>query len=697
MAETAQCYQTDAMDWLSMLRIVAKSAPQLGPLVNAGLRIHVISIATAEARLVVPSPHHGMHQGNKEMQAALTALHQIVVGSGKKFDVTPARATSKNLEPFGHPASALAVMASRTAVPSTENSAAPLADQHFALVIDDDEERLAATLGATLWQAPAVRLSVSQSGGHAAVLQFADVGTTVAAANALGASTRHENFHLLDIYDCGDVRLATKREARPSVIERTVPSLEALQLFADAITAFSVYAPEVFGDQAGGTTTFAVLGREVWQFPLPRQTAAAFQTNDEILEVSFRKFLPNDEALTELAKTWNRLPKAGHQFELRSMPTTTGEEKPDALLAQIKLLERKVALTTALRAPQFRLLRFSDKQVEAMVDALRCMPPETIDKKLIKYGFHASEANPRGVHYLCWSANAVASEEYFQEHLWRARTEDRPISYWIDPFWARLYADAGGRVKSRVMVPHGHWLSPTLHSFKNKRDSDMDQFLRDRFADGGKLEPGIEPIYLVNPSSNAGFTYTIETLDYRSFHPFDTQVKWINAVLEISATVELREYIQAAADASKRASVLKTLNDGNSATRAAMEEGQKSLEAHLSARLGAYLTKLTEEVDALSNHILRFGKLMDDLTAESVRAENVVAAMIDTTTSRAERLARVAEESRGLEADRKATAEGLLRAAAATEAFAETAYSRIQEAEDRLHRLRNLVAGLRYG
>jgi hypothetical protein len=692
MPETAQCYRIGGLDWLSVLELLAEGATALGPLVKAGLCIQVLQ---NEARLIVPSPYHGPHRRDDAMKASMESLRAAIGTRGINFDPFSEGPSTLNLELYGHPVAALALMAARATTPDSKDAARPIESEHFALAVGDSDKALAATLGTVSWQAPAVRVSASVEGKPAAVLQFGDVGTSVPAADAFATSKRSEGFHLLDVYSSGGLRLALARATNESPRGRRVPSHGSLTAFSRAAPTFSAIGLEQAGSPPDTVTTIAVVPGaidEVWQFPLPRETAALFRPADEVLEFAFRRFVPHKEALERLEAAWEDLPKAGHRLELRPVPANPTPDDPERLGDQIKTLERRRDLVLALQAPQFRLLRFSSGQLEAMVDALRSMPPETIDTGVIKYGFHATDTDPKGAHYLCWSDGEATPESHFREHFWRVQTEDRPIRYWLDPAWARFYGSRNAEVKSHIMVPEGQRLAPALHAFGG---SDIDNFLREHLAYGGTVPE--RPIYLVSPSAKEGFTYTVEILDFEAFQPFRKQVRWVSNVLEVLGGIDLREFVELGADLSVRTRILAKLEQDSTANRKALAAAATALEEKLSDRLGGYLTMLTREVDALSAHIVRLSRLVDELTADSQESEKLVAAMIDTTADRADRIAKVGVDVAGLQAERKAIGDGLVKSVAATNAFAESSRLRIEAAEARLARLRELIDGTRYG
>jgi hypothetical protein len=685
MPETARCYRTDLMGWPQALRVVAHQGAALQPLIEAGLRIRLLK---TDAQFIIPSPHHDPFAGNAAMLASFTALCDGLALHGTIFSPKRSDASSINLDQYAAPQAVLAVIAAAIAAETDNDTALSLEVEHFALAVDEDVTSLAAAAGSVIWQAPGVRLEAATESGPAVFFQFANDPQTVAAASAFYTSGRHEGFHLLDAYHCGALRLLVPR-ARPTEPRRRL-SQSALEAFGKALAAFATV-----GSQQGSDAMAVLAPQSVWTVRLPAspsaRTIADFAPeNEDEIEVVSRTLKPESEALAVLERIWSKLPKAGHRLELRPVPATAeAGEKPDQLMERIRALQRKHALSLALQAPQLRLLRFSARQPVAMVEALRTMPPQTIDQGTIRYGFHSSDADPLGSHYLAWSTDEVGVERPFEEHFLRGQTEDRPITYWLDPAWAKFYDDQGGRVRSRIMVPYRYRLSPTLHAFRSRHENDMDLFLRKRFADGTPLPANEQPIYLVSPSTSAGFSHTVETLDFNTFHPFRTQLPWVSNVLEILASNDLREVIAEAADTSRRRALLDGLRARNAQDRQTLEDATTELVATLGKRLSNYLGGLSREVDALSAHISGFVELMDQLTAESAQAERYVTAIIDSATDRAERIARIAAESQGLAVDRKTINEGLVRAVTTTDAFVGTVRARLEKAEAELEQLRS--------
>ena len=201
------------------------------------------------------------------------------------------------------------------------------------------------------------------------------------------------------------------------------------------------------------------------------------------------------------------------------------------LLEQIEDLKLQIAQIQALGAPQTRLLRFSDAQLPAMIDALRRIPEARLNDGSIRYAAGHSAGIPEPSHYLMYDLSQAPARVF--ETLWRGLDPGRPMSYWLDPFVAerRQHVPA----KSSVYVPENLFLVPSLAHFADGTDETLRRIIGSLFVD---LKPFLaddacRPMYVFTPVQDQADTIQIEVLDERSFAPLQQQIGWMNDYLQV--------------------------------------------------------------------------------------------------------------------------------------------------------------------
>ncbi len=239
---------------------------------------------------------------------------------------------------------------------------------------------------------------------------------------------------------------------------------------------------------------------------------------------------PNRALAERLGKLDQRV---GYRVSLRAIPSRLGPEiDVEQLGQQIRELQDDIDIITALRAPQKGLLRFSEVQLPAMVDALRSLPQQAVAAEgKVHYAAGYSAGDGRPDHYLLYDLAETAMR--FGEVQWRQRTEDRPISYWLDPFIARAQVEGSSRTK--VFVPYGLSLVPSLATFGGTIDETLLTILADQFGGPNPLfsDPTAEPLFLFTPADDGSRNLRVEVIDAGAFAPLHLQLPWINDHLQV--------------------------------------------------------------------------------------------------------------------------------------------------------------------
>lgn len=222
----------------------------------------------------------------------------------------------------------------------------------------------------------------------------------------------------------------------------------------------------------------------------------------------------------------------GYRVRLHPVPPTVSAGiDVEPLLEQIGDLKLRIAQINALGAPQQRLLRFSDAQLPALVDVLRRLPPDTLQDGSLKYAAGHSQGRIEPAHYLLY--DATATHVRFPQTLWQARTETRPMSYWLEPFVAQ--AQMTRPTQTRVFVPDRHMLSPSLAHFGSDVDGTLKLILGSLFVSLGDLasDSARKPYFIFTQLPDKPGMLEVEVVDGDHFEPVIQQIGWMNDYLQV--------------------------------------------------------------------------------------------------------------------------------------------------------------------
>ncbi|GGB28437.1 hypothetical protein [Allosediminivita pacifica] len=263
----------------------------------------------------------------------------------------------------------------------------------------------------------------------------------------------------------------------------------------------------------------------------PVEEIARQTSSETLLSVTPLRPIPSEQAQRDLQAhiTSAHFP-LGYRVSLETIPDAMrGEPDIEGLREEIAEREAQIALLRALAAPQMRLLRFTDAQLPALVDALRKLPTDILHNSDLRYaaGHAAGRAEP--AHFLLYDPAILALEGLLREHFWRGQTDNHPIRYWLDPHAAQALGRAG-KTQTWVFTPVHQRLIPAIDSFGGTLDETLRLLLGNLFADASAVldADGAQPVFLFSPPGQSGADMEIELLDARWFQPVHLTLRWIN-------------------------------------------------------------------------------------------------------------------------------------------------------------------------
>ena len=462
-----------------------------------------------------------------------------------------------------------------------------------------------------------------------------------------------------------------------------------------------------------GAYCVARMGAARWAFrtELPTQDARDF-ISDDIAGggVSWRylDLKQSVEAEKRLRKAISVVdPNAGYRLSLHDVsPRVDDGQSLARIQEKIADLEAQEALVRGLRASQKTLLRFSRVQLPALADFLSAVPVGDIDTGKILYGFQATADEPGGVHFLLYDPAEVQMERSLPEWTWRARTEDQPIRYWVDPHWAEFYTKAGARVSSRVFTPRNTALHPTLHSFAPEdMDAYMRGLIRRRVSLGDHnstirelLDDPLRALGLViGRSRDEAFDIVVEILDLDCFVPLRQRLDWINDnLLMVDPAFVSEERMSAIAAAlfegRNAAELLEEMNARAQALETAVAEDGDRFTASIDGLTERFAREFSAAINLSNGMIDNIGRLSTRLnTLERILAD--VHALSTSSYAAGEALEVIASD---LERHRETLEEGVRTKRRETIEFVDATEKRLEEAQRTLVDLQAKIDRMRH-
>lgn len=633
---TERCFLLNELTAVETLDVLAALPDALPTLADAGLRFE--ATGRGYGRLVVPDP--GVRAGVPEVRrarlAALARLRTEVarVRPPLEEDTAQIDLSDGRFLPLDRLPVRLVSDSGRHGEP-----AEPIGGEALVLVDEPDQDVAWAVFDALLFHPTAVRVTAGQDAAGRVLHLFHLRDDTLRDSSfaALEASGRLANAVLLAGFaEAGPILFLPA--ARP-------PGRRALALFGEVVRA----SPALFGlperaVQRGGEPLLALDDRgsgavyslERLHF---RDKAELYPPEVALAALEIHSLEETPEALERLGQRIRDLvPPVGYELELRRLaPGPADDASLERIREKIAFLEEQASYVAGLGSPRHLLLRFTQHQLAALADALRRFPLPDIDRGLILYGFQASTRAPAGIHYLLIDPASSMMTGPFPESYWRDVTQDQPIAFRIDPFFAFNYAAAPG--PCHVFVPDGHALFPPLHSWNEDGIADYLRAVMSQWFHGqsGVQTIPARPAYLFAPD---GGRVAVEVLDLDAFRPVTERVGWLNHNLLLVDRVSVEELIERMASAKKRAALAQEME--MEAARA--EDAVAAAAAATSARVSDQLTELAammaEEIEEASAHagqtLNRIGRmhanldLLDRVLAELEGRQRAIEQAVDT-------------------------------------------------------------------
>lgn len=306
------------------------------------------------------------------------------------------------------------------------------------------------------------------------------------------------------------------------------------------------------------------------------------------------------------------------------------ERNVELLREEIAEREAEIELIRALAAPQLRLLRFTDAQLPALVDALRQLPKTVFESADLRYAAAHASGRPDPAHFLLYDPSHVALDGAVREHVWRGRTEDHPIRYWLDPHAAK--AMDRDRTRLHVFVPHGTRLIPNIDGFGGALTDTVKLILGNLFSDAAQVleAQGAEPIFLFSATTVAGADMDVELLDRRWFEPLSVSVKWINDYMMVrSPRLIDRANLSRLAEDLYEGQVAQALQQGTEAAKSALSDAWSQAETDLRDEIGKAVAHVAAEIDRSTERMALGQAFLADAQDRIDRLDSLVRIMRD--------------------------------------------------------------------
>lgn len=412
------------------------------------------------------------------------------------------------------------------------------------------------------------------------------------------------------------------------------------------------------------------------------------------LRIEQLQVMPSDPAQQALqARIADARFPLGYRVRLEEIPDRTVLERDvEVLREEIAEREAEIELIRALSAQQLRLLRFTDAQLPALVDALGRLPPALFQSADLRYAAAHAAGRAEPAHFLLYDPARVALEGYLREHTWRGRTEDHPIRYWLDPHAARAMDRDSARIL--VFAPVRHRLLPAIDSFGGRLGETLRLVMGNLFADASAVldAPGAEPVFLFSPATLGGADMDVELLDRRWFEPLHLSLKWINDYMVVRAPrVPDREVLARLAEDLYEGQVAAELHAGADAAKAALATAWDQAEAEVLGQIDVVVQHVATEIERSADrmqmgraYLADAQKRMDRMDALIAEMRARVAASVSATTAMDEIPATLMRDRYTMVADLMAEIEAGDRAVAEAAARVEAQRDRLAALLDRL-------------
>lgn len=604
---------TDSCFWLNPLRagdalaVLAADTVRLGSLQEADIRLRPLE--GGWCRFVVPDPERapGGVTGRARRRQAYAELKTGLAGLGVEVAETEAPEPIDDRLDIALDAALIWLLlnAGEEAGPP----AAPREGERALLFAEPSDTDLAARYDLLRDHATSLRIMAGHDDAGSMIV-FCHVRTDperLETFEALLTSGRLGGAAVLDVFDSPEGLICLPPGLAPPVL-----SLQHLARLAGlAWYEAAVLGPQEAARRAGQPFLAVAVppipetpGEEALAVYLLRglqPVAAEHLHPPRRVRIAILRLARPEEAMADLQRRLVEAdPPVGYRPVLRE---GYAPEQIDAeierLADTIRLMEDRLVYLDGLRAPNWRLLRFTQAQLPGLVQVLRGTPPADLERGALRYGFQATARDPAGLHYLLFQPGSAAASDPFPARL-RYEEAREPMAFALDPYWARYYHH--GRGESLLFVPEGSALVPPLHSWDR---SDMDSHLRglatalcetDESADGPASMPE-RPVYVFTPDKVRHDGLLLEVLDFDAFAPVHARLGWINANIELVDALPADELIAAMAAETARSALVQRVLAESRAAEARVRTSTDAARRAAVAELGALLDEIGGEID----------------------------------------------------------------------------------------------------
>jgi len=409
------------------------------------------------------------------------------------------------------------------------------------------------------------------------------------------------------------------------------------------------------------------------------------------IKISVLELLESANATTQLRELMERNANdIGYRLELRRLPqhAEVGDDLQD-VQRQIEELQVRRDVLNGLTAGDWRLLRFPGQHLDALIDYLRRFPLDVMDSAQIGYAFHASTTDPQGVHFILYRLRDVGVEPAYPEAYWRRETGNGTIVHHMDALFAQFATSHG--VQSLVFTPPHHVIVPNFRSTQQ----DIDDYLRqgfggllgldDAFAQLAKGKETPRPIYTFGHSSKGEIR--IEILDAAKFQPIGRVVPFLNDNLELSRRIDIKAFVENAADGQWRKEWLAELAAANTDIEAGLERRIEQVDNLLAAQSDQLIVSLTHEIDAIRDRLSTLLELIDDLTGRSAIIEKLVAIAVKEAAEVESAVEVIPARFAELDQTRRRVLEAIVKERSASQVFAGNASKNLNDIRSDIDRI----------
>lgn len=471
----------------------------------------------------------------------------------------------------------------------------------------------------------------------------------------------------------------------------TQPAAPALEAFCRLVRAM----PSMFGRAASTGSGHNLLFAVVPASPTA-EDALHFYTGYYLADLTFEdgvtlapsattyasceivRFTPSRTGVELLRKRIEAAqPSVGYRLELRATSAAVSiSDELESVEREILRLEYQRAYLETREQPRPRLLRFSQRQLSALADFIRCYPQDVLKEGKLLYGYQAGSYDPdEGVHYLFVPPDVKGMAELDPLQLW-GHLGSQPMSFCLDPYWSPHYYAPG--IESLVFVPEGTALFPPMHPWD---EESMDEYLREsaeRWFHGELDVAAIptKPIYLFDGKPSPTEPIRLSVLNRDTFQPLKIRLGWLNDnLVPIHALDERSAFMEKLADDITRqklaedvaAQATQVHEDFQKAAMRASEdiaEEVRQLTTEITQGIQAFVDKTAE----IAKRIPEFNKRVDALRTELSgaaaavrRSENLFGQAGELTTALHARNLSVSKEVDAAIAEASATNERVAR------------------------------------